>query len=133
MNAQLLQLVISVGGIAAMVGLCQVLFGAAEGSLGDITAVAETIARDVPGFRAGQAALSRDARAALIENVRDGQVYLAVARGSDLVTRRLGSGVRVARKGNSLELGFDDYTLREAKLELPDAATWELKLKGLAA
>ena len=133
MNAQLLQLLISVAGIVVMVGLCQLLFGGKETSLGDVAAVAERLARDIPGFRAGQATLSRDARSALIENVQDGQIYLAVARGGDLVTRKLARGIQVARDDGRLLLTLDDFTLPKAELELADAKTWEMKLKGLAA
>jgi hypothetical protein len=61
MNVQLLQLLISVAGIAVMVGLFRLLFGGREASLGNIAAVAERLARDIPGFRAGQVVLSRDA------------------------------------------------------------------------
>jgi hypothetical protein len=133
MNPQLLQLLISVAGIAVMVGLCWLLFGDKDSALGDVATVAERLARDVPGFRAGAATLSRDARSALIENASDGQVYLAIMRGDDLVARRLACGIRVARKDNRLELTLDDFTLHNAELDLADAATWETRLKGLAA
>ena len=66
MNAQALQLLISVGGITLMVGLCAILFGRAAKPLSDTNA-AECLARDVPGFRAGRMALSRDAKSVLIE------------------------------------------------------------------
>jgi hypothetical protein len=133
MNAQLLQLLISVAGIAMMIGLCRLLFGSKETSLDNVAAVTERLARDIPGFRAGHATLSRDARSALIENVRDGQIYLAVTRGDDLVTRKLARGIHVAREGDRIELIFDDFTLRDAQLDLADAPVWETKLKALAA
>ena len=133
MNAQLLQLLISVAGITVMVGLCRLLFGGREMSLGDVATLAEALARDIPDFRAGMATFSRDAHSAMIENIRDGQIYLAVTRGDNLVTRKLARGFRVAREGDRLELIFDDFTLRNAQLDLTDAATWEMKLKGLAA
>jgi hypothetical protein len=81
----------------------------------------------------GEAALSRDARAALIENARDGAIYLAVMRGGDVVTRRLTQGLALVRNGDRLELRLKDFTLRKAELDLADAALWETKLKGLAA
>ena len=133
MNAQLLQLLISVAGIALMVGLCRLLFGAGETFLRDIGAVVAKLAHDVPGFRAGQAAISRDGCSVLIENIADGEVYLAVMRGDNLVTRKLARGTGIVRVGNRLEMRFDDFTLRAARLELADAPAWEMKLKGLAA
>src|SRR6185437_10854747 len=68
MNAQALQLLISVTGIVLMVGLCRLLFGRGGRPLAPET-IAQNLARDIPGFRAGRATLSRDARAALIENL----------------------------------------------------------------
>ena len=133
MNAQSLQLLISVAGIVLMVGLCRALFGGREISLNDVAAVVERLARDIPGFHAGQAPLSRDAKSALIENVRDGQIYLAITCGGDLVTRKLARSVHVARDDQRLLLTLDDFTLPTAELELADAKTWEMKLKGLAA
>jgi hypothetical protein len=133
MNAQVLQLLISVAGIAVMTGLCRFLFGGRTTPLGDAGALAGRLARDIPGFRAGRAALNRDARSALIENVRDGQIYLAVVRGDDLVTRKLGPGLDIARDGTRLVLTLDDFTLPRAELELADASEWESRLKGSAA
>jgi hypothetical protein len=133
MNAQLLQLLISLAGIVVMVGLCRLLFGGKETSLSDVAAVAERLARDIPGFRAGAATLSLDGRTALIENARDAHTYLVVLRGEDLVTRKLARGLRMVREGERLEFTLDDFTLHSAELDLADAATWEAKLKGLAA
>ena len=133
MNAQLLQLLISLAGIALMIGLCAVLFSRHGSSLIDIGAVSENLARDIPGFRAGAATLSRDGRTALIEDARDAHTYLVVLRGEDLVTRKLPHDLRMVREGERLELTLDDFTLRRAELDLADAAAWEAKLKGLAA
>jgi len=132
MNGQVLQLLISVGGIAAMVAICWALFGRASIKLSDADAAA-ALARDVPGFRAARTALSRDARTALVENARDGAVYLALVRGDGVVTRKLSRGVGLARNGDRLELRLKDFTLRKAELDLADAADWETKLQGLAA
>jgi hypothetical protein len=133
MNGQALQLLISVGGVAVMVAICWALFGRAVASLSGPDAVAAALARDVPGFYRGPATLSRDAHAALMENARDGSIYLAVMRGGDVVTRKLTRGFGLARNGNRLELRLKDFTLRKAQLDLADAATWEEKLRGLAA
>src|SRR5665213_3974249 len=108
-----------------MVAICWALFGRAVASLSGADAVAAALARDVPGFRIGPATLSLDARAALIENARDGSIYLAVMRGGDVVTRKLARGFVLARNGDRLELRLNDFTLRKAELDLSDAATWE--------
>ena len=133
MNAQLLQLLISLGGIALMIGLCRVLFGGRETSLADTGAVSENLACNIPGFRAGATTLSRDRRSALIESLQDGHIYLAVVRGDGLVTRKLARGVKIARKGDRIELELKDFTLPRAELDLSDALVWETKLRGLAA
>jgi hypothetical protein len=133
MNAQALQLLISVGGIATMVGLCRALFGHKEASLSHIELAAESLERDIPGFRAGQTAVSGDWRSALLEDLQDGQIYLAIVRGEGLVTRKLTRGIRIARDADRLRLKLQDFTLRAVELDLPDAAAWEVKLKGLAA
>jgi hypothetical protein len=133
MNAQALQLLISVGGITLMVGLCAALFGRAGKPLSDASAAAESLARDVPGFHAGRMALSHDARSALIEDARDGAIYLAVVRGDGLVTRKLGRDALGGRDGDRLMLNLRDFTLRKADLELADAASWEAALKGVTA
>jgi hypothetical protein len=126
MNAQLLQLVISILGIALMCGFCWLLFGHRDVALADAAQVTRELAREVPGFRAGRVALSRDARAALVESGSD--VYLAVVRGDGLVTRKLARGTSVAREGDSLALGLRDFTLKRATLELDDAQYWEARL-----
>jgi hypothetical protein len=133
MNTELLQLLISAGGIAVMVALCWALFGRASSPLPDVDTLAEKLTRDIPGFRAGKIALSRDAQAALAENLRDGSVYLALVRGDGVVTRRLSRGIGIARHGEHLALRFKDFTLKGASLDLSDAESWEAKLNGLAA
>jgi hypothetical protein len=77
--------------------------------------------------------VSADGRAALVEDARDGAVYLAVARGDGVVTRRLARGTRIARDGERLMLGLKDFTLKRAELILADASGWETRLKELAA
>ena len=133
MNGQALQLLISVGGIAAMVAICWALFGRAVASLSSADAAIATLTRDIPGFRSGEKTMSRDGHAALIEDARDGAIYLAIMRGGDVVTRKLSRGLGVARDGDRLELRLKDFTLRKADLHLADADSWETKLKDLAA
>jgi hypothetical protein len=131
MNAQLLQLLISLGEVALMVGLCFALFGRAGAPTAD--AFEARLAGDVPGFRAGRSAVSADGRAALVEDARDGAVYLAVAHGDGVVTRRLARGAHISRDGERLTLGLKDFTLKRAQLTLADAADWETRLKEALA
>jgi hypothetical protein len=123
-----LQLAISLAGVALMVGLSWALFGLRDAPIADADTVRASLARDVPGFRAGRFALSRDAGAALVEDAADGAVYLAVARGDSLVTRKLARGTKLARDGDRLTLDLRDFTLKRAALELDDAAWWERRL-----
>jgi len=129
MNGQLLQLLISLGEVAAMAGLCAVLFGWRDAAMPDAGAC---LARDIPGFRPGRIAMSGDAKSALIENASDGAIYLAVMRGGDVVTRRLSRDVRVSREGERLTFDLRDFTLKRTQLDLADAAEWETRLKGSA-
>ena len=133
MNGQVLQLLISVGGIAVMVALCWMLFGRATAKLPDADAVGAQMARDIRGFRAGAVALSRDGATALVEDVHRGTVYLVIARGDGIVTRKLSRGTGVTRKSNQIALRLKDFTLKYANLDLADAECWETKLKGLRA
>jgi len=129
MNAQLLQLLFSLVAVAAMAGLCAALFGWRDATMPDAGAA---LGRDIPGFRPGRIAVSGDAKSALIENARDGAIYLAVMRGGDVVTRRLSREVRVSRAGERLTLDLRDFTLKRTRLDLADAAAWETRLKGSA-
>lgn len=133
MNAQVLQLLISVGGIAVMVALCWALFGRAATKLPGVDALGAQMARDIPGFRAGAIAHSRNEEVALIEDIHDGSVYLVLARGDGLVIRKMSRGLGVMRDGKQLALRLRDFTLKDASIDLPDADYWETKLKGLAA
>jgi hypothetical protein len=127
MNAQLLQLLISLFEVAAMAGLCALLFGWNRAAVPDLAAA---IGRDIAGFRPGRVSVSADAKTALVENARDGQVYLAVLRGDGVVTRRLSPAVHVSREGRRLTLDLRDFTLKRTELDLADAAEWEARLKG---
>lgn len=131
MNAQLLQLLLSLGEVALMVGLCLALFGRATAP--PAHAFDARLAADVPGFRAGRRAASGDGRSVLIEDARDGAIYLAVARGDGVVTRKLSRATHVSRDGERLTLGLKDFTLGRAELTLADASDWEARLKALAA
>ncbi|HEX4859961.1 MAG TPA: hypothetical protein VFV07_01910 [Rhizomicrobium sp.] len=131
MNPVLLQLLISLGEVALMVGLCLLLFGRA--STPGTQAFDARLAQDVPGLRAGRRAVSGDGRSVLVEDARDGAIYLVVARGDGVVTRKLSRSTRVSRDGERLTLGLQDFTLKRAELTLTDASDWEARLKGHAA
>jgi hypothetical protein len=132
MNALLLYLAGSVVGIALLVGLNVALFGRKTRAL-DLVALEERLALDHPGFRAGPSVLAGDA--ALIEDGRDGAVYLVRAGGDKFVARRLGGIKRLARDGAVLDLRFADFTFPRARLAFADesdAGAWEARLKALA-
>ena len=132
-----LYLVGSLGGIAAMVGLCVLLFGRDTAKI-DAASAEDCLRADVPGFRVGAFAVASDARAALIEDARDGTVYLVIARGSGLVTRKLSRDfVRKAlRNGAALDLRLADFTFPKARIafaEEKSAQDWETRFARLAA
>jgi hypothetical protein len=137
MHGLVLQLVISLAGVALMIGACALLFGTRDTLIPSAATVAERLAGDVPGFRASSTAVSRDGRAALLENTVDGNVYLAVVRGDETVMRRLRRGTLkgVTRDGGKLSLELGEFTLGRARLDLGDetAASWEARLKAIAA
>ena len=128
MNAQLLQLLISLGEVGLMAGLCVVLFGRRDATMPDIGAM---LGRDMPGFRPGRIAMCADAKAALAEDARDGAIYLAVLRGDGVVTRRLSRGMLVSRDGKRLAFDLRDFTFKRTELDLADAAEWEARLREI--
>ena len=137
MQAQLIYLAGSLAGVAAICGLCVALFGRGVATL-DAKSAEARLRDDVPGFRAGRIALAGDARSALIEDARDGGVYIVLARGDGLVTRRLGRlFLRSAvRDGAALRLKFADFTFPNARIDLGDDAVardWEVRFAQLGA
>jgi hypothetical protein len=135
MNA--LYVVISVGGIALLIGLNILLFGRRIAAL-DQDAVVESLANDVPGFRAGRHTIAEGVHTALVENSADGTLYLVAARGSRIASRKLARGaVRgVNRDGKSIALRLSDFTLPKAQLTFADegaAQEWETRLKQMVA
>lgn len=135
MNA--LYLLISVGGIALLVGLNILLFGRSIAAL-DQDAVVASLANDVPGFRAGRHTIAEGSHTALVENDMDGTLYLVAARGSRIASRKLSRGaVRGGdRAGKSIALRLADFTLPKAKLAFADEAAaqdWESRLKAMVA
>ena len=133
MNASLLQLLLSLGEVALMVGVCAVLFGRRPRTL-DSESVAGQLAREVAGFRAGALALSADGHSALAQDGASARVYLVVQNGDGMVTRELKRGLRADAQadGNRLSLRLRDFTLRRVELALPDAKAWQARLGELS-
>jgi hypothetical protein len=136
MTTQILYLLGSLAGVAALVGLCVALFGRDTARI-DARTAEEVLRADVPGFRAGAVALSADAGAALMEDAHDGTAYLVVARGRALVTRKLSRGfVRDAKRdGAALNLRLSDFTFPKARLVFAQEAAaleWETRFARLA-
>jgi hypothetical protein len=137
MPTQLLYLLGSLAGVAALVGLCALLFGRDSATV-DARAAEDCLRADVPGFRAGACALAANAKSALIEDVRDGAVYLVTARGSGLVTRKLSCGFlrKASRNGAALDLHLADFTFPKARItfaEETSASDWEARVARRAA
>jgi hypothetical protein len=127
----------SVAGIALLVGLNLLLFGRRIAAL-DADAVADSLANDVPGFRAGRHTIAEGSHTALIENDTDGTLYLVAARGSRIASRKLSHGaVRgLDRDGNAIALRLSDFTFPKASLAFAnenEAREWETRLKAMVA
>jgi hypothetical protein len=137
MTTQLLYLLGSLAGVAALVGFCVLLFGRATARI-DALAAEDALRADIPGFRAGAVTLSADAQAALVEDAHDGAAYLVIARGRGLVTRKLSRGFlrNTKRDGASLDLRLSDFTFPKARLVFDEEAAareWETRFARLAA
>ena len=133
MSNQILYLIASLLGVAAMVGLCALLFGREVAKL-DTRSAAARLSQDVPGFRLGASALSSDTRSVLLEDARDRAVYLVTARGGDFVTRPVSrSSLKAAAcEGASLDLRFSDFTFPRAIVAFGDEAVARDWLKRVA-
>jgi hypothetical protein len=137
MQAQLIYLAGSLAGVAAICGLCVALFGRGVATINAAGAEAR-LRDDVTGFRAGACTLSADGRSALVEDARNGAVYLVAARGDGLVTRGLAKGFlrSAGREGATLRLRFADFTFPGARIDLGDdklAEDWQVRLARLGA
>jgi hypothetical protein len=136
MTTQLLYLLGSLAGVAAMVALCALLFGRDVARI-DAQTAEDVLRADIPGFRAGAVALSVDAGAALVEDAHDGAAYLVIARGRGLVTRKLSRGFlrNAKRDGVALDLRLSDFTFPKARLVFAQEAAaleWETRFARLA-
>lgn len=132
MTGQFLYLAASLAGVAMMAGLCTLLFGGGVACI-DADSARARLREDVPGFRAGAFVATADGDAALMEDARDGAVYLVVVRGSGLVTRKLSKDFlrKTQRNGASLDLRFADFTFPRARLPFAKeiaVSDWEARL-----
>lgn len=128
----------SIAGIALLVGLNIMLFGATGVKLTSASDAIRRLKEEIAGFRAGDTVIDTAQSAALVENAHDGSLHLVVARGDGLVTRALKKGAvkTLARDGATLSLRLTDFTLPRAKLTLADEALardWETRLARQAA
>lgn len=122
----------SLAGIGLLVGLNLLLTGRSRARVG-LEAANALLAAENPGFRAARAVLTRDSKAALVEDER-GTVHLIAAAGDRLVSRKLSpaSVLKLARSGETLTLRFRDVTFPGARLSLggePEAQAWEARLR----
>ncbi|HTQ13245.1 MAG TPA: hypothetical protein VMH86_05155 [Rhizomicrobium sp.] len=134
MNPLALYLLVSLAGIAVLVGVNALLFGRRGRGL-DMAALEARLGLDEPGFRAGNKVLA--GAAALIENAADGALYVARANGEGFVVRKLGRGTlkRLARDGAALDLRLADFAFPRARLAFAgdaEASAWEARLKDFA-
>jgi hypothetical protein len=132
-----LYLIGSVAGIALLVGLNVLLFGRQIAAL-DADAVTDSLASDVPGFRAGRHTIAEGSHTAWVENGVDGALYLVAARGSRIASRKLSRGaVRgLDRDGKAITLRLSDFTFPQASLAFAnenEAREWEARLKATVA
>ena len=132
-----LYLVGAIAGLAMLAGL-SVLLGARSAKLASVADAVRRLRQEVADFYAVDAALDVAKRAALLQNARNGVLYLVVAKGGGLVTRALKKGAlkTFTRDGATLSLRLADFTLPRAKLTLADEATaetWEARLRHALA
>jgi hypothetical protein len=124
----------SLGGIALLVGFNLLLFGRARPQVGTAQEIAERLASEIPGFRAGRVVVGADGRCAVIENAVNRSLYLLEAMGDDIVTRQLTRDLlaNVGRLGERLSFELRDFTFPRATLLAPNeslAREWEVRLK----
>ena len=135
MTFQLLYLLASLAGVAALVGLCAALFGRKTARI-DAQAAEDALRADIPRFRLGSVSLSANGEVALVEDAHDGATYLVIARGRGLVTRKLSRGLlrNAKRDGAALDLRLYDFTFPKARLvfaQEAQALEWETRFARL--
>jgi hypothetical protein len=130
--------VASLAGVMMLVGLNVLLFGAESARIASVADAVRRMRQEVADFYAVDATLDVAKRAALLQNARNGVLYLVVVKGNGLVTRALKKGAlkTFAREGATLSLRLADFTLPRAQLTFADETTaeaWEARLKSALA
>ena len=132
----LLYLTGSLVGIGLLVLLSVALFGLQSVRIGSVQNLEAYLAGTLPVFRARSMVLDSAANAALAENDIDGTIYLVVAYGDAMVSRKLSQSLLrdVSRQEARLSLRLADFSLPRADLNFADSTTallWEKKLWAL--
>jgi hypothetical protein len=130
----LIYLLGSLAGVALIVGLNYLLTGKGQARV-DLKTAGALLAREQPGCCARQGAFSPDGAGGLVEDEAGG-LYLIVAAGADLVSRKLtAAGLKaLTRDGAKLHLELDDFTFPRATLNLMGTAVaseWQQRLAVL--
>ena len=126
----------SLAGIALLVLLSVALFGLQGVRMTSAQSLEAYLAGTLPAFRARNMVLDSAAKAALAENDFDGTIFLVVACGDAMVSRKLSRSLlrNIGRQETKLSLRLADFTLPRADLTFADSATtslWEKKLWAL--
>lgn len=107
-------LAISLVGVAILVGLARLIFGKIEPSL-DVAKAAERLSFDEPDFEPIDWLLDENAKAALARNSA-GEIAIVAAHGDGLVTRRAGAGrVQAEYRDGGLTVDPIDHTMRRTR------------------
>lgn len=129
----LLDLLISAGGVAVLVGLSAFL-GAWKSTRIDDASARERIRFDEPDFPLGDVAVSADGKAAVAFGADGREAVVVFAVGDGIASRRIAiSGAIVSLAGEAVEIALSDPTRRRIRLLAPDAATgarWAGALSG---
>ncbi|HEY1711101.1 MAG TPA: hypothetical protein VGG10_22740 [Rhizomicrobium sp.] len=138
MTGQTLYVIGSLVGVMMLVGLNALLFGTENARIATVADAVKRLRQEIADFYAADATLDITKRAALLQNARNGVLYLVVVKGNGLVTRALKKGAlkTFAREGTTLSLRLADFTLPRAKLTFADEAiaeAWEARLKHALA
>lgn len=121
----IIDLAISLAGIAILIGLARVIFGAVRPSL-DAARAAERLSFDEPDFHPIGWLVDEETGAALARNGA-GEIALVVAHGDGLVTRRYPAGAApLTYENGRLCIARTDHTFRKVNIATgeAEAASW---------
>lgn len=135
---KLLYVVGSLVAVALLIGFNLLLFGRQRARIASLMAAEASLMAEIPGFKAGHFAIAADKNGALIENARDGALYLIAASGQKFVSRKLDktSLKSVSQADARLTLLLSDFTFPRVTLILDDEAAatdWDARLTRLKA